>query len=193
MGKKEILEAIADEIRVCRKCKLWKNRKNTVPGEGSPESDIFFIGEAPGRWEDVKGKPFVGSAGDLLDKLLSKAGISRQEVFIGNILKCRPPQNRKPRTQEIKQCTPYLDRQIQVIKPKTIVTLGNYSTEYLFSKVKLPFDGITSVRGDFYSTSLLGFPTQIFPTLHPAAALYRGKYKQLLQKDFQMLKKLLKN
>lgn len=191
MSKKEILEAIAAEIVACRKCELWKTRRNPVPGEGSPESDVVFIGEAPGRWEDLKGRPFVGAAGKFLNKLLSEADLSRKEVFIGNILKCRPPKNRKPLSREIEKCTPYLDRQIEVIQPKIIVTLGNYSTHYIFCKVKLPFNGITRAHGKLYQTSLLGMQTKIFPTLHPAAALYRGKYKPLLREDFQLLKQHL--
>jgi len=108
LSKKELLEAIAEEIITCSKCELWKTRKNAVPGEGNPKSQIMFIGEAPGYWEDVKGKPFVGAAGKFLDTLLSEAGLSRGSVFIGNILKCRPPKNREPSRDEIETCTPYL-------------------------------------------------------------------------------------
>lgn len=188
MSKKELLEAIAAEVIVCSKCKLWKTRKNAVPGEGSPESQIMFIGEAPGYWEDVKGKPFVGAAGKFLDTLLSEIGFSRQTVFIGNVLKCRPPRNREPLPNEVKTCTPYLDRQINVIQPKFIVTLGNYSTAYIFSKAKLSFNGITRDRGKFYETSILGIRVTVFPTFHPAASLYSAKYKEQLIRDFHKLK-----
>jgi len=188
LSKKELLDAIAAEVIVCSKCKLWKTRKNAVPGEGSPESQIMFIGEAPGYWEDIKGKPFVGAAGKLLDTLLSEIGFSRQTVFIGNILKCRPPKNREPSPDEIQKCTPYLNNQIQIIQPKIIVTLGNYSTAYIFSKATLPFNRITQAHGKFYKASILGMRVTIFPTFHPAAALYSGKYKELLQRDFQLLK-----
>ena len=188
LPKRESLEAIAEEITGCRRCKLWKTRKNAVPGEGSRENQIMFIGEAPGYWEDVKGKPFVGAAGKFLDTLLSEAGLSRESVFIGNILKCRPPKNREPSPDEIKTCTPYLNRQIQVIKPKIIVTLGNHSTAYIFSKVALLFDGITSVHGKFYETSILGSNVIAFPTFHPAAALHHPKYKEQLISDFHTLK-----
>ncbi len=191
MPKKELLEAIAEEITVCRRCELWKTRKNAVPGEGSPEYQIMFIGEAPGYWEDVEGKPFVGAAGKFLDTLLSEAGLSRERVFIGNILKCRPPKNREPSPDEIKTCTPYLNRQIQVIQPKIIVTLGTHSTAYIFSKVALSFDGITRVHGKFYETSILGLNAIVFPTFHPAAALYYPKYKEQLISDFQALKNKL--
>jgi uracil-DNA glycosylase family 4 len=191
LSKRELLDAIATEILVCRKCELWKTRKNPVPGEGSSHSQIMFIGEAPGYWEDVKGKPFVGAAGKFLDTLLSEAGLSRESVFIGNILKCRPPKNREPSQDEIETCTPYLNSQIQVIQPKYIVTLGNYSTSYIFAKAMLPFNGITQAHGKFYKASTLDMRVKIFPTFHPAAALYHLKYKELLQQDFQLLRQEL--
>jgi len=191
LSRQKILEAIAEEITVCRRCKLWKTRKNAVPGEGSSESQIMFIGEAPGYWEDVKGKPFVGAAGKFLDTLLSEAGLSRENVFIGNVLKCRPPKNREPSPDEIKTCTPYLNRQIQVIKPRIIVTLGNHSTAYIFSKTALPFNSITREHGKFYETSILGLNVIVFPTFHPAAALYYLKYKEQLITDFRKLKSKL--
>jgi uracil-DNA glycosylase family 4 len=191
LSKSELLDAVAAEILVCRKCQLWKTRKNPVLGEGGANSRIMFIGEAPGYWEDVKGKPFVGAAGKFLDTLLAEIGYSRENVFIGNILKCRPPKNREPSPDEIKKCTPYLDRQIRVIQPKYIVTLGNYSTGYIFSKVTLPFYGITRAHGKLYETSILGTQITVFPTFHPAASLYSGKYKELLQQDFQLLKNRL--
>jgi len=188
LSKRELLDAIVTEVIVCRKCELWKTRKNPVPGEGSPNSQIMFIGEAPGYWEDVKGKPFVGAAGKFLDTLLSEAGLSRENVFIGNILKCRPPKNREPSPDEIEACTPYLNSQIRVIQPEFIVTLGNYSTAYIFSKVALPFNGITRVHGKFYKASILDMQVTIFPTFHPAAALYHPKYKEQLISDFHTLK-----
>ncbi|MEM3730241.1 MAG: type-4 uracil-DNA glycosylase [Candidatus Bathyarchaeia archaeon] len=188
MPKQELLDAIAAEVRVCRKCELWKTRKNAVPGEGNPNSQIMFIGEAPGYWEDIKGKPFVGDAGKFLDKLLVEAGLSRDEVFIGNVLKCRPPKNREPLPEEIATCTPYLDRQIEIVKPKVIVTLGNYSTSYIFSKASIPFNGITQAHGNFYEASALDLKLTIFPTFHPAAGLYNAKYKRDLINDFQKLR-----
>ena len=191
MSRRELLDAIAAEILICRKCELWKTRKNPVPGEGSPDSQIMFIGEAPGYWEDVKGKPFVGAAGKFLDILLSAAGLSRENVFIGNILKCRPPKNREPLPDEIEACTPYLNRQIRVIQPKIIVTLGNYSTSYIFAKAMLPFNGITRVHGKFYKASIVDMQVIVFPTFHPAAALYHPKYKEQLITDFHTLKQEL--
>ena len=191
MSKKELLDAVAREVIVCVKCLLWKNRKKAVPGEGNPESQIVFIGEAPGQSEDTEGKPFVGAAGKFLETLLSEIGLSRDDVFICNVVKCRPPRNREPMPNEIQTCTPYLDRQIKIIKPKLIVTLGNHSTTYMFSKANLPFNGITQARGKFYKAAILDMQVTIFPTFHPAAALYSAKYKETLQKDFKLLKSKL--
>lgn len=162
-----------------------------MPGEGSSESQIMFVGEAPGYWEDVKGKPFVGAAGKFLDTLLSEAGLSRENVFIGNILKCRPLKNREPLPDEIQKCTPYLNKQIRIIQPKIIVTLGNYSTNYIFAEAMLPFNGITRAHGKFHEVSILGLDVIVFPTFHPAAGLYNTKYKGLLQQDFQLLRQEL--
>jgi len=191
LSKKELLDAVAKEVVVCVKCPLWKNRKKAVPGEGNPESPIMFIGEAPGQSEDIEGKPFVGAAGKFLETLLSEIGLSRDEVFIGNIVKCRPPRNREPMPSEIQTCTPYLDRQIRIIKPKFIVTLGNHSTAYIFSKANLLFSSITKTHGNFFQATILDMQITIFPTFHPAAALYSAKYKEALQRDFQLLKKEL--
>jgi DNA polymerase len=187
-SKEAVLEAVASEVKACRRCGLWKTRRNAVPGDGSPEAKIMFVGEAPGYWEDVKGKPFVGAAGKFLDSLLAEAGLSRSQVFIGNVLKCRPPGNREPAQSEIEACTPFLDRQILALQPKLIVTLGNYSTAYIFSKVGIAFKGITEARGKFYQANVLGLAVTVFPTLHPAAGLYSAKYKQLLIEDFRLLK-----
>jgi len=192
LSKKELLNAVAAEVTVCKKCHLWKTRRNAVLGEGNPDTQIMFIGEAPGYWEDVKGKPFVGAAGNFLDMLLSEIGFLRDGVFIGNVLKCRPPRNREPQPEEIQTCTPYLDRQIKIIQPKFIVTLGNHSTAYIFSKANLRFTSITQAHGKFYETTILGMKVTIFPTFHPAAALYSAKYKEQITNDFKLLKQELK-
>jgi DNA polymerase len=184
---KESLEFVAAEVIVCIKCPLWKTRKNAVPGEGNSEAEIMLTGEAPGYWEDIKGRPFVGDAGKFLDSLLSEMRFSRENVFICNVLKCRPPKNREPRPIEIQTCTPYLDRQIRLIQPKFIVTLGNYSTAYILSKAGLPFQGITQTRGKFYDAHILDIRVTIFATFHPAAALYSPKYKELIMNDFKLL------
>lgn len=191
MSKKELLDAVAAEVIVCIKCPLWKTRKNAVPGEGNPETEIMFIGEAPGYWEDVKGKPFVGDAGKFLNSLLSEIGFLRENVFICNVLKCRPPKNREPMPNEIQTCTPYLNRQIRLVQPEFIVTLGNYSTACIFSKAGLPFNTITQAHGKFYDTSILDMTVTIFATFHPAAALHSAKYKEQISDDFKMLRREL--
>jgi DNA polymerase len=191
LSKKELLDVVAAEVIVCVKCPLSKNRKNAVPGEGNPEAEIMFIGEAPGYWEDVKGRPFVGDAGKFLDSLISEIGFSREGVFITNVVKCRPPKNREPMPNEIQTCTPYLDSQIRLIQPKFIVTLGNHSTAYIFSKSGLPFNSITQVHGKFYDASILGMKVTVFATFHPAAALYNAKYKEQISDDFKLLRQEL--
>jgi uracil-DNA glycosylase family 4 len=188
LSKKEFLEAVAAEVVVCTKCRLSETRKNAVPGEGNSGSQIMFVGEAPGYWEDMQGRPFVGAAGKFLTVLIAELGFSRSDVFITNIVKCRPPKNREPSPDEIETCTPYLNRQLKLIQPKFIVTLGNQSTAYIFSKAKLPFTGITQARGRFYEASILSIRVTIFPTFHPAAALYSAKYKELITKDFKLLR-----
>lgn len=191
LPRKELLDAVATEVIVCKKCDLWKRRKRAVPGEGNPRSEIMFIGEAPGQTEDSEGRPFVGTAGKFLDTLISELGLVRKDVFICNIVKCRPPRNREPRPVEIQTCTPYLDRQIKIIKPKFIVALGSHSTTYIFQKAKLPFSGITKARGKFYQATILGIQITVFPTFHPAAGLYMARYKEQLTSDFNMLKQEL--
>jgi DNA polymerase len=149
---------------------------------------VLFIGEAPGQAEDLKGEPFVGAAGKFLDTLLSEIGFSRADVFITNVVKCRPPRNREPKPHEIETCTPYLNRQMSAIKPRFIVTLGNHSTAYILSKAGLPFHSITQARGRAYETSILGMKLAIFPAFHPAAALYSARYKEQLEEDFKLIK-----
>jgi DNA polymerase len=191
LSKEKLLDVVAAEAAICAKCELWKTRKNVVSGEGSPKSKIMFIGEAPGRSEDLEGKPFVGAAGKLLTALLSDIGYRREDVFICNVVKCRPPENREPSSREAQTCTPYLDRQIKAIMPKVIVTLGNYSTAHTLSKFRLSFNGITQTHGKLHKTSLSGVPVTLLPTFHPAAALYSGKYRALLQQDFELLRREL--
>lgn len=185
------MDGIVAEVSVCRKCRLWQYARNPVPGEGNIEASLMLIGEAPGNREDIQGRPFVGSAGKLLDNLLSGIGLRREDVFISNIVKHRPPENRQPKTDEIEACTPYLDRQIQIIEPAVIATLGNHSTKYILSKLNIEFDGITRVRGQVYRETLLGVQVRIIPTYHPAAVLYNPVYRISLEEDFQKIKREL--
>lgn len=188
MSKPDLMEILAKETKTCRKCGLWRQRKNAVPGEGNLDAALMLIGEAPGYWEDVKGRPFVGAAGKILDEMLSKAGISRSDVYITNVVKCRPPENRDPLLSEIETCTIYLDRQIGIIKPKFLVTLGRHAASCILAKADVETEGITKIHGRIYEAKLLGFRVFVIPMYHPAAALYNAKYRNELDKDFQLLK-----
>lgn len=186
------MEKIANEVVVCVKCPLWKGRKKAVSGEGDIDAAVVFVGEAPGYWEDVKGLPFVGAAGKILNALLTKIGLPRDHVFITNVVKCRPPENRDPKLDEVETCTSlYLDRQIALIQPKIIVTLGRHSTAYIFSKASLgakTIEGITQLHGKVIQTKFLNMPVSVIPMFHPAAALYNPKYREALESDFTLLK-----
>lgn len=188
MPKLDAMEAVEIEFKACRKCELWRQRKNAVPGEGNFDAAVMFVGEAPGYWEDMKSRPFVGSAGKILDEMLSRVSFSRGEVYVTNVVKCRPPENRDPLPSEIKTCTPYLDRQIKIIEPKFIVTLGRHAASYILPKVGFETGSITKIHGRVYEANLLGFKVFIIPTYHPAAALYKAKYKDELDRDFQLLR-----
>jgi len=176
------------KISNCRRCRLWRGARNPVPGEGNLNASLMIIGEAPGYLEDVQGRPFVGAAGKLLDKLLSSINLSRREVYIGNIVKHRPPLNRDPRPDEIEVCAPYLDKQIEIIKPKIIVPLGRHSAMYILSKVNVEIRGISEVRGKIYVARRLNLPIRIMPTFHPAVALYKPGYISTLEEDFKKIK-----
>ncbi len=178
---------IEKEILSCRKCSLWKTRKNAVPGEGGFRKKIMFVGEAPGKKEDKLGRPFVGAAGKLLDELLGSIGLSREDVFITNIVKCRPPGNRDPSEYEIKQCAPYLERQIRTMKPKVICPLGRFSAGYILNMFGFTMSSISKVQGKVFEAP----DVVILPMYHPAAALYHGKMKVYLEKSFKVLSELI--
>jgi len=186
------MEKIAHEVRVCAKCPLWKGRRNAVPGEGDINTSVLFVGEAPGYWEDVKGLPFVGAAGKILNALLTKIGLPRDRVFITNVVKCRPPENRDPKLNEIKTCTLlYLDPQLSLIQPKIVVTLGRHSTAHILSKAGFEMEtieGITQLRGRVYQTKFLDLPVSVIPMYHPAAVLHNPMYREALESDFELLK-----
>ncbi|HEX2106845.1 MAG TPA: uracil-DNA glycosylase [Nitrososphaera sp.] len=175
---KDSLEKIAEDVRGCPLCKLARTRKNAVPGEGQISAKIMFIGEAPGRNEDEKGKPFVGAAGRILDNLLRKAGIERSQVFITNIVKCRPPNNRVPEEDELIACRPYLDRQIALIKPKVICILGRTA----YSSI-LGGSSISANRGKIIERS----GQKYFSTFHPAAVIYNKSLRSTLEADLKKL------
>jgi uracil-DNA glycosylase family 4 len=172
------LEKIAGDVRGCPLCKLARTRKNAVPGEGQISAKIMFVGEAPGRSEDEKGKPFVGAAGRILDNVLKKAGIERSQVFITNIVKCRPPNNRVPEEDELIACRPYLDRQIALIKPKVICILGRTA----YSSI-LGGSSIAANRGKIVERS----GQKYFSTFHPAAVIYNKSLRSRLEDDLKKL------
>ena len=181
------LAALRAEVAACTLCELHVTRTRPVPGEGDPASDLMFVGEAPGYHEDQQGRPFVGQAGKLLEQLLASIGLTREQVFIANVLKSRPPNNRDPRPEEIAACQPYLWRQIDLIKPKVVCTLGNHATKLLTGDPA----GITRVHGRPQATVISGHDLYLYPIFHPAAALYTPAMLTTLKADFLRLPALL--
>jgi uracil-DNA glycosylase len=181
------LAALRDAVSGCTKCPLSATRTQVVFGSGSPDADVMFVGEAPGFHEDKQGVPFVGAAGQLLDRLLAGIDLTRDDVSVVNVLKCRPPGNRDPQPEEIAACEGHLFRQIALIRPKVICTLGNFATKLLSGKP----DGITRVHGREQEVVLGGTSVLLFPIFHPAAALYTPRMLDVLQADFQRLPELL--
>jgi DNA polymerase len=182
MSAEEILIQVEKEVSVCRKCALYHSRKKAVPGEGLAEAEIMFIGEGPGFHENEQGRPFVGAAGQFLDELLAGAGLKRADVWIGNVVKCRPPGNRDPLPEELAACDQYLERQITAINPKIIITLGRYSMGKYMPGAK-----ISSVHGQMRRIG----DRFVIAMFHPAAALHQAALKPVLLMDFSQLPKLL--
>jgi uracil-DNA glycosylase family 4 len=177
------LPALEAHIGDCQRCPLGATRTRPVFGVGDPKSKLMFIGEAPGRNEDLKGEPFVGAAGKLLDELLASIGLERSQVYIANVLKCRPPSNRDPQPVEIETCTPFLAEQVRLVDPVVIATLGNFATKYILGTAT----GITQLRGKLYRVD----GRQIVPIYHPAAALYSPDKREYLLEDFARLRTVL--
>ena len=176
------LTELNDEVRACEKCRLSQSRTLAVPGEGPENARILFIGEAPGFHEDRQGRPFVGAAGQYLNELLVKVGLRREEVYITNVIKCRPPGNRDPQPDEIAACRPYLDRQIDLLRPRLVVTLGRFSMERYF-----PGASISRIHGQPKRVGSVIY----YPVFHPAAALHQPRWKSLLDEDFARMPGLL--
>lgn len=178
------LQELANALRGCQRCKLSKlGRTQVVFGVGNPHASIMFVGEGPGFHEDRQGEPFVGAAGKLLNDLLQSAGLSRSDIYIANVIKCRPPNNRDPEPDEVETCKPFLMQQIALIRPKLVCSLGNWATQTLLERKV----GITRVRGQaFYLKEFV-----LFPLLHPAAALHQGNLLTPLREDFKKLKDFL--
>lgn len=191
MLKEEKMKKVLISVKNCKKCNLYKTRNKPVIGEGSLDAKILFIGEAPGKNEDLKGKPFVGKAGKILDELLKSIGFQRNQIYIANILKDRPPNNRNPLKSEIKACTEFLDKQINIIQPEVIVPLGNFATLYIFEKYGLKYDKISKIHSKTFSIKTNFGSIKIIPFYHPAVATYNINKKKILLKDFKLIKKII--
>ena len=185
--ERDDLQAYAASVANCSKCRLAQGRTQVVFGSGSPHAELMFVGEAPGFHEDKQGIPFVGQAGKLLERLLAGIGLQREDVYIANVLKCRPPGNRDPQPDEIESCEPHLFRQIELIEPAVIATLGNFATKLLSGR---PL-GITRVHGQEQRLTIAGRNVLLYPLYHPAAALYTPAMMKVLESDFARLPELL--
>jgi len=204
MDKEQELRKIKDEAMNCKKCPLYKTRTKVVFGTGSVDTKLMIISEAPGYWEDQKGEPFIGAAGKILDELLESINTKREDVYICNILKCRPPNNRDPQLEEIKACASYLEKQIEIMSPEIICALGNFATRFIFKKYNLgdKLKGISEIHGKVFEPQVATEDVQsslfeqrreikkvkIISLYHPAVATYNANMKETLKKDFQILK-----
>lgn len=182
------LDDIAASASGCDLCPLSRGRTQVVFGVGAPDADLMFVGEGPGEQEDLQGEPFVGRAGQLLTRLIEDIGLQRSDVYIANVVKCRPPGNRDPRPEEIEACSPWLDRQLELVRPRVVVTLGNFATKLLLdTKV-----GITKLRGQRHPFTRGGIDASLVPTYHPAAVLRNGgRALAETRADFVKVKRLL--
>lgn len=178
------IKKLHDKIRTCRLCRLCETRKNAVPGEGSNNPDVMFIGEAPGRNEDETGRPFCGSAGKNLDLGLNEAGLNREDVFITSMVKCRPPKNRNPKQDELDACNPYLRAQIDILKPKIVVLLGNFALHHVFDG-----ESISNAHGKIKEINGIKY----YPMFHPAAIIYNQKLREEYFEDFRNLSEIIKS
>lgn len=176
------LDRLAAEVRECTKCPLHRGRTHAVPGEGPADADIMFIGEGPGFHEDQQGRPFVGAAGQFLEELLNGIGLTREQVYITNVIKCRPPGNRDPLPQEVNACEPYLDRQIELIQPTVVVTLGRFSMARAFPNAR-----ISHIHGDPRKIGGIVY----YPMYHPAAALHRPSLRGTVEEDMRKIPDVL--
>jgi uracil-DNA glycosylase family 4 len=186
-GAAQALRALEVSLRDCSRCGLCRGRTQVVFGVGNPEADLMFVGEGPGFHEDRQGEPFVGQAGRLLTELLGGIGLTRGDVYIANVVKCRPPENRDPAEEEIAACSPHLLEQIAIIRPRVICTLGRFATK-LLADTDL---SMTAIHGKAKARALAGVDTLVFPVFHPAAALYTPANRQVLEEDFAKLQRLL--
>jgi uracil-DNA glycosylase family 4 len=187
LNRRAALQAYASDTASCTRCRLAQGRTQVVFGVGDPDAELMFVGEAPGFHEDQQGYPFVGQAGKLLDRLLEGIGLTRNQVYIANVLKCRPPGNRDPQPDEIEACERHLFRQVELIEPKLVATLGNFATKLLSGKPH----GITRVHGSPQEATVGGRRVVLYPLYHPAAALYTPAMLRTLEEDFKRIPELL--
>ena len=179
----DTLAELRDELGECHRCPLGDTRTTLVFGHGNPEARVMLVGEAPGRNEDLTGQPFVGAAGKLLDELLGHAGLVREDVYIANILKCRPPKNRDPKPVEVQTCTPFLRAQMRLVDPELVMTLGNFATRFMLDTR----EGITTLRGQVIPVD----GRNVYPVFHPAASIYDRKKRETLISDFAQVPEIL--
>lgn len=192
METKNKLEEVRARACACEKCGFWKQRNNVVFGEGNPEARILFVGEAPGYNEDKRGIPFCGKAGEVLDRLLDSIGMDRREIYITNVIKCRPPGNRDPQDSEVENCREYLDRQIEIIQPGVICCLGRHALKHIFAKFGIEEEGsISRLHGKVFEKAEDIFNrVKIIALYHPAVAVYNPGQFALLEKDFSLLREV---
>lgn len=182
MAEGDSLHLVAEEVRRCERCPLSATRTNAVPGDGPTDASVVILGEGPGRNEDLQGRPFVGAAGKKLDELLKDAGLERADVYITNVVKCRPPENRRPTAAEADACDPYLRRQLSLIRPKVVVLLGDSALKRF-----LPEEGLSRAHGRLFDSGRFA----LFPTYHPAAMIYNRSLERTISEDFKELGRVL--
>jgi len=192
-SKKQLMESLSTEINNCKKCDLWKIRSKPLVGDGSINAEILVIGESPGYYEDLQGRAFVGEAGKILDKLLNLIKLERKDIYITNVLKCHPPRNHNPNRHEIDSCIPYLYRQIDIIKPRIILSLGKFASKEIFDKFNLEFSRISELHGKIYEAETSFGTVKIIPLYHPAVACYHNEMLDVLKEDFMKLKSIINN
>jgi len=191
LAKVRLFAKLVEDVANCRGCGLCDDAKNRVNGEGDLDSRVVFLGEAPGRREDESGRPFVGSAGKLLDRLLAGAGLSRDKVFISNVVRCRPPGNRRPKWSEVEACSCHIERVLGIIAPRVVAPMGNSAVEFLFERYRLGEAVIGDVHGKPVEIEMPWGRVIVFPLYHPAAAIYNRKLLEELEADMRMLAALL--
>jgi DNA polymerase len=191
-SKENHMEKLFEEVERCQSCGLCNVRKKIVLGEGGLDSPVVLIGEAPGRKEDEQGRPFVGLAGLLLDKLLAEVGLERKDVYITNIVKCRPPRNRRPKAEEMKKCAVHLEKQLDIISPKVLTPMGNSASGYMMKRFNRDRNNIGKIHGKNYHIEAPWGKIVMLPIYHPAAVLYNRRLEEELKRDLETLKKLIR-